>query len=863
MDGRGWSTPRPAQLGILRSPHTPGTGSSVRFGMRAYDDGDESALTSSVSSGVPDDNAGAEPSADVPGSLAGDSMEMSFTESFLRREVRGALEGLDDSMDDLRAIDPPTTKPLAPAPDTVKAPKHLTSHSPLSSPPHTARQTSVSPPASPTIRVSAPRLAARTEDTRHDAQDHAGPANDAHGGSPAPDASQPASVLPGHNAKDSEPPDHSPRGPHTEGPHGAGPAAPRDAPTEPEDVTGEHATSQPSVLLTHELRSPERHPPPGASPAPERLGAPPATPAQPVTPEPRSQLARAANRSAGRSDASFASSSRTSAWATPNSGLSAKSPRSPGQWPGMYEFSYLSDKDELDEHDTGTLVPFAMEELSAKLSAAGTERSMEVRELLDMVAALDRTHTERTIFLQHRLARSLRLTQVLRDHLQYAQDRLHAFEEQTALFLERKAQIDTSQPGVHEELASLVAQLETQLATLRSPLAVTAPASPARGDSRSMDEERERVRRDQAQIARERAELDRDRADVHAEHARLDARHAELAREQHELETERRDLEVRLAALRDDAGERDAVAAVREACERDADVRVHMVRQQMEEQLRALRVQLAAAETQPDAHEELYAKLSDAEQRNTSLRTAMAHLEARLARETSRADETQQSREHAWDDERRHLMDACARVEARYDALCDTHARDAQRHEAEYEALEHAHRTEISGLEERVRLLEHDVSRRDLQLVQLQSQRDRLLQEADHFSLALYVCLLTQRRQGPGAEHPQAWHAGLRVLEHAHTARAARCAAGQRDALDTGDGRPGGRRGAGRRAEARAALSAGHRHVAHRLTRVARPFRHAGAHAASRVDLGYARRAWPAAELHRVEGTKMLVSPRQ
>ena len=41
-------TPRGA--GILRSPRTPGTGSSVRFGVREYEDGDESLLTASVSS---------------------------------------------------------------------------------------------------------------------------------------------------------------------------------------------------------------------------------------------------------------------------------------------------------------------------------------------------------------------------------------------------------------------------------------------------------------------------------------------------------------------------------------------------------------------------------------------------------------------------------------------------------------------------------------------------------------------------------------------------------------------------------------------------------------------------------------------
>ncbi|KAN0065555.1 hypothetical protein ACQY0O_001392 [Thecaphora frezii] len=41
-------TPDASVRGILRMPKTPGTGSSVRFGMRLYDDGDESAMTVSM-----------------------------------------------------------------------------------------------------------------------------------------------------------------------------------------------------------------------------------------------------------------------------------------------------------------------------------------------------------------------------------------------------------------------------------------------------------------------------------------------------------------------------------------------------------------------------------------------------------------------------------------------------------------------------------------------------------------------------------------------------------------------------------------------------------------------------------------------
>ena len=91
MEAGGLYTPRPKHLGILRSPHTPGTRSSVRFGMRSYEDGEESLLTASVSSRT--DESDARPPADT--TLGGDSLDMSFTESFLRREVDGALAGLD------------------------------------------------------------------------------------------------------------------------------------------------------------------------------------------------------------------------------------------------------------------------------------------------------------------------------------------------------------------------------------------------------------------------------------------------------------------------------------------------------------------------------------------------------------------------------------------------------------------------------------------------------------------------------------------------------------------------------------------------------------------------------------------------
>ncbi|WFD29564.1 hypothetical protein MSPP1_000573 [Malassezia sp. CBS 17886] len=141
VDAIAWQTPTPrtVRTGILRSPRTPGSGSSVRFGMRAYDDGEESVLTvSHASLNVLEDvdervgvdvwggggahgdaaldfhegcaldrarNASRSSHASqlsrgadgVPGLVLpdGESMEMSFTESFLKREVGDALAGLD------------------------------------------------------------------------------------------------------------------------------------------------------------------------------------------------------------------------------------------------------------------------------------------------------------------------------------------------------------------------------------------------------------------------------------------------------------------------------------------------------------------------------------------------------------------------------------------------------------------------------------------------------------------------------------------------------------------------------------------------------------------------------------------------
>ena len=102
-------TPRAdGQAGILRSPRTPGTGSSVRFGMRIYETGEESVLSASQGSSIyPAKDADASASMQLSDMSNLDeqhtslqesmSMEMSFTESFLKREVGDALAGLAQS----------------------------------------------------------------------------------------------------------------------------------------------------------------------------------------------------------------------------------------------------------------------------------------------------------------------------------------------------------------------------------------------------------------------------------------------------------------------------------------------------------------------------------------------------------------------------------------------------------------------------------------------------------------------------------------------------------------------------------------------------------------------------------------------
>lgn len=372
--------------------------------------------------------------------------------------------------------------------------------------------------------------------------------------------------------------------------------------------------------------------------------------------------------SLSHTDTSYGSSS----WATPRS---ARSPHSPSQWPGMYEFSYLSDKEALDDVDTGPLVPFAAQELSSKLFSIETLGTIDTRELFDMIAALDRTHTERTIFLQHRLARTHRLVQMLRAQLQQAHDRIHVFESHIQAFVQQNDEKDGG--AAWETLHALTERLEARLEIMHR-LPPSSPPSPS-----------------------PRSPFD------------VDALRQELDAERKQLENERRDLEIRRAEPGNNVQDevQRAIEATREACRRDADVRVLVARQEAAEALREVQARLTEAETRPT----LDADLEQAHERI-----------AELERHVARAEEQRSSEYHA-------LQTKSKQAEARCDALYA----ELDRCQRERDEMEAGLKADMGTWQQRVRTLEHDVAHRDLQAVQLQKQCDRLSQETHHFSLAL------------------------------------------------------------------------------------------------------------------------------
>lgn len=677
MQSGGLHTPRPHHLGILRSPHTPGTGSSVRFGMRTYEDGEESLLTASGSSTTGDLDAEND---DAPrdGSLPNesDSLDMSFTESFLRREVDGALAGLDDSGTEWAAPLTPARPPLVDGQATARPPKAMVlppdaeSTSPMHSPMQAHEEKLA--PSSPTIRASQRTVPSEAEP-----------------GEAGPSETEPSEAEP----SEAEPSEAGPSSGHQDLPPSDVPAM---EPVSHDTTTAAAAESSEASAASHEAAD---APPPPALPTDALRTSPVRKPrdeeANPFESPPRTSALL--TRSTG-ADSSLASSSTT--WGTPRgdaSMRSAKSAASPSaaQWPGMYEFSYLTEKNELDEVDTGPLVPYAVEALSTKLFSIDKLDHVDARELLDMVVALDRTHTQRTLFLQHRLARSHHLTGLLRASLEQAQSKNDMVETCVHEFLTRKAAMEAqATDSTHHELRALTAQLEERLEAMHGALLV--------GSSPST----------------------------------LAAEREALAAERRRLETERRDLEVRLAerSMAESNHPEQALEAVRAACAQDADVRVLQAREEAADEIRRLRAELAEARAPPSLVDVLEERLHAAAERERSLEAHVADLEWQLSERASQAP--------AAEAEKRALIEARSHA----DVQCHALQTALEQLRSEREELEAELKAENHALQQRIRTLENDVSRRDLELVQLQSQRERLEDESLHFSLALYVSMtLTPR----------------------------------------------------------------------------------------------------------------------
>ncbi|WFD29565.1 hypothetical protein MSPP1_000574 [Malassezia sp. CBS 17886] len=281
----------------------------------------------------------------------------------------------------------------------------------------------------------------------------------------------------------------------------------------------------------------------------------------------------------GRSDASFASFYSAATGPEGRGPATGDAPASPTRWPGMYELSYLSEKEELDADDAGVLVPYAVAELSSRLGAIDTLGNADAHELLEMVGALDRTHSERTVFLQHRLARSQRQCQMLHESLRLAHERLRVVDAYVEEFMHSVGH-GRDGAGALRILAARLAELlggvhdgphgERGGTVLQAALRVgDAAGASAAGRETTAEEKAAEERAEE-----ERAQLAEDKAHV-AEQLRL-------------INTQRRDLEIRLAgAVRSDIVpvedvERRIAHAVEQAKEvwrRDADVRAYVERE--------------------------------------------------------------------------------------------------------------------------------------------------------------------------------------------------------------------------------------------------------------------------------------------
>lgn len=368
----------------------------------------------------------------------------------------------------------------------------------------------------------------------------------------------------------------------------------------------------------------------------------------------------------------------------------------------MYELSHLTDKAELDDAEADALVPYDVEELSSKLVAIDTGNG-EAKALLEMVVALDRTHSERTVFLQHRLARAYRMCQLLREELAQAHERFVHVQEQV-----RHA---AAARGGDAALLALIAQLEG---------AVDAPLAIEDGVS---------------------------------------AERAALAREREELAAQRRDLEIRLAM----GGEQKAQLPSEErvAAEKRIAAEVEERVAQIEKRVAAEVEERISAGVEERFAAEIEERISaGAEAADAPLAEAVADARAARAVQAETAAQAEAAAAvHAdermrWSVREMELVEEKAGLEAQVRMLQDTVRTTSAAHTrqvAELErvlldteaALDARHdagaglAAEVRRLRTRIGALEHDVSSRGIEIVRLEKAHARLAKENLHYSLAL------------------------------------------------------------------------------------------------------------------------------
>ena len=224
--------------------------------------------------------------------------------------------------------------------------------------------------------------------------------------------------------------------------------------------------------------------------------------------------------------------------------------------------------------------------------------------------------------------------------------------------------------------------------------------------------------------------MQKERAALEEERVNLQLQQAQLHDDWRKLDVGRRDLEVRRAEPSINVHEQvqQAIESTRQACMRDAEVRILVVRQEAADAMRELQARLTDAETQPSEAELLHAELENAKERTASMERHAGELKAQLQAQVK------QIRAHeAWEAERQALEDMCAKAEIREKAA---HA-ELQQCEKARDETEAALKADISVWQQRVRTLEHDVAHRELDNVQLQKQRDSMKQELQTFTLAL------------------------------------------------------------------------------------------------------------------------------